>query len=48
MLGSAMIAALMEGRSVELAEPERLSADRPMPGTLGNYSLRFRLRPLAA
>jgi cytochrome P450 len=48
MLGSAMIAAIMEARSVELAEPERLSADRPMPGTLDNYSLRFRLGPLAA
>lgn len=47
MLGSAMLAALIEKHEVRLTPANRLRADRPMPGTLNNYGLRFRLEPLA-
>lgn len=41
MLGGAMLAALLAGQTVALAEPGRLDPRRPMPGTLDNYTLRF-------
>jgi cytochrome P450 len=41
MLGSAMLAALLDGGTLRLASPGRLSPERPLPGTLDNYSLRF-------
>jgi cytochrome P450 len=43
MLTSAMLASLIRDRSVRLEPPTRLSPDRPLPGTLNNYSLRFTL-----
>jgi cytochrome P450 len=43
MLSSAMIAALIEGRGLDMERPSRMPPER-LPGTLDNYSLRFRLR----
>jgi cytochrome P450 len=43
MLSSAMIAALIDGRQLDMERPSRLPPER-LPGTLNNYSLRFRLR----
>lgn len=44
MLTSAMLAALLRRRRYELLPAERLDPGRPLPGTLDNYGLRFRLR----
>jgi cytochrome P450 len=43
LLTSAMLAALLENRQVRLKPPDRLDPNRPLPGTLNNYSLRFEL-----
>jgi hypothetical protein len=43
MLSSAMIAALVGGRTLALERPSRMSPER-LPGTLNNYSLRFGLQ----
>lgn len=43
MLGSAMLAAIMRGRTVKLQVPKGLGPDQALPGTLDNYSLRFSL-----
>lgn len=43
LLGSAMLAALLDERQVRLQPPTRLDANQPLPGTLNNYSLRFEL-----
>lgn len=43
MLASAMLARLLESCTVELTEPDRLDPAKPLPGTLDNYTLRFRL-----
>jgi cytochrome P450 len=44
LLTSEMLAALIAGHDARLTD-NRLSAERPLPGTLDNYTLRFRLRP---
>jgi cytochrome P450 len=46
MLTSAMLAALIDGREVELRSGATLGPDRPLPATLDNYALRFALRPM--
>jgi hypothetical protein len=38
---SAMLAALIDDRQVRLKPPTRLDPQRPLPGTLNNYALRF-------
>jgi cytochrome P450 len=43
LLTSNMLAALLDSRPVRLKPPNRLDANRPLPGTLDNYSLRFNL-----
>lgn len=43
MLSSAMLAALLDDRQVRLQPSARLEAQRPLPGTLSPYSLRFEL-----
>ncbi len=43
MLGSATLAALLDGRRISLKEPARLDPKKPMPGTLDNYTLSFTL-----
>ena len=40
LLGSAMLAALLDGRSFRLQEAQRIDPQR-LPGTLDNYALRF-------
>jgi hypothetical protein len=47
MLTSAMLAELIDTHDVRLAQPGRLSATRPLPGTLDNYALRFSVAPAA-
>ena len=42
-LGSLFLAALLRQRRVELRDPGRLRPDRPLPGTLDPFSLRFGL-----
>jgi cytochrome P450 len=42
MLASSMLAALLDGRSADLAPARRLDPAR-LPGTLDPYTLRFRL-----
>jgi cytochrome P450 len=41
LVGSAMLAELIGDHHVALKPPTRLDAQRPMPGTLNNYDLRF-------
>lgn len=41
MLAGAMLADILKGRTLRLETPERLDPDRPLPGSLDNYSLRF-------
>jgi cytochrome P450 len=43
LLASTMLAALIDGRDVQLMAPHPIRAGRPLPGTLNPYSLRFRL-----
>jgi hypothetical protein len=43
LLTSAMIAALLDGRTIRLKPPTRLDPGRPLPGTLNNYALRFEI-----
>lgn len=43
LLGSNMLAAMMDDRQIHLESPHPLDPSRPLPGTLDNYSLRFRL-----
>lgn len=43
LLTGAMLAALLGGAQIRLAPPTRLDPRRPLPGTLNNYSLRFRI-----
>lgn len=45
MMASAVLAALVTARSVRPVDPSRLRADRPLPGTLDPYTLRFALGP---
>jgi cytochrome P450 len=47
MLSSAMLASLLEGRQVRLQSANRLSKEK-LPGTLNNYSLRFKIDKQAA
>jgi hypothetical protein len=46
MVASATIAALLASRTIALLPPTRLDPDLPLPGTLDNFSLRFRVAPL--
>lgn len=48
MVGSAMLAAIIGARDVELETPSLLKSVDRLPGTLDNYSLKFGLRPRAA
>jgi cytochrome P450 len=43
LLGSAMLAALLDGRAVRLRPPHRLGHAERLPGTLNPYALRFAL-----
>jgi cytochrome P450 len=43
LLTSAMVAALVDRREVVLKPPARLDPRQPLPGTLNNYALRFRI-----
>jgi cytochrome P450 len=45
MLTTTMLANLIGNRDVELKKPKRLGPDKPLPGTLNNYGLRFELSP---
>ena len=45
MLTSAFLSHLLEGPALQLESAERLNAGGPLPGTLDNYSLRFRVAP---
>jgi hypothetical protein len=45
MLGSAVLARLVAGSEVRLAQPGRLRRDRPLPGTLDPFTLAFALDP---
>jgi cytochrome P450 len=44
LLTSHMLATLVRDREVRLEPPAPLNPDRPLPGTLNNYGLRFRVR----
>jgi hypothetical protein len=44
MMGSAIIAALLSSREIELRHPN-LDPNKPLPGTLDNYRMSFTLRP---
>lgn len=44
MLTSGLLAALIDGRTMRLGDPQRLPPGR-LPGTLDNYTLRFTLQP---
>jgi len=48
MMGSFMMAAILGRNRIALRRPERLRTDRPMPGTLDNFHLRFALQPVDA
>jgi cytochrome P450 len=41
LLTSAMLAALLDGRPLRLLAPPRIDPDRPLPGTLNHFALRF-------
>lgn len=43
LVGSAMLSAVLADRAVWLQAPAWLNADRPLPGTLSPYGLRFKL-----
>jgi hypothetical protein len=43
MLGSAMIASLLQARQIEALDSAMLDPLQPMPGLLDNYRLRFSL-----
>lgn len=43
MMTAMMLAAILRAGDATLAEPERLNPERPMPGTLDNFTLSFRL-----
>lgn len=45
LLTSAMLAELTDGRDVQITSPNRLDPDKPLPGTLNNYALRFNYAP---
>ncbi len=45
MIVSAFLAELVARRTPRLDPPERLRGDRPMPGLLDNFTLRFALEP---
>ncbi len=47
LLTSAMIAAILDNTRLKLENAERLSAERPLPGTLNHFGLRFELAPRA-
>ncbi|WP_230533605.1 cytochrome P450 [Microvirga roseola] len=47
MMGSAMIAEILGTKELSLEQP-RLSPEEPLPGTLDNYTLRFRVGPRAS
>ncbi|HEY8567386.1 MAG TPA: cytochrome P450 [Beijerinckiaceae bacterium] len=45
LVGSAMIASLLHDHAIALDPPDRLVADRPLPGTLAHVGVRLTLRP---
>jgi cytochrome P450 len=45
LLSSTMLSALIEHHELWLEPPDRLDEQRPLPGTLNNYSLRFSVEP---
>ena len=45
MLAPAMIAAILDNTRLKLKDGKRLAAERPLPGTLNHFSLRFELAP---
>jgi cytochrome P450 len=48
LLGSLMLATLLDGREARLVPPSRIEAGRPLPATLSPYRLRFELRERVA
>lgn len=47
LLTSAFLGELIEGRDARITSQQKLGPDTPLPGTLNNYGLRFRLSPVA-
>lgn len=47
LVTSAMLGALIHDREVRLTSRQRLGPDKPLPGTLNNYGLRFKVSALA-
>src|SRR5690606_40944002 len=47
LLTGAFIAGLIDGREVKIASQHTLGPDAPLPGTMDNYTLRFRVSPVA-
>jgi cytochrome P450 len=47
LVTSAFLAAVIEGREMQLIPRQRLGPGKPLPGTLNNYGLRFRIMPSA-
>ncbi|ESR26060.1 cytochrome P450 [Lutibaculum baratangense] len=47
-VGSLMLAELLSASGFELVQPDTLHPDHPLPGTLDNFALRFRLRETAS
>jgi len=47
LLTGAFIAGLIDGREVTIASQHTLGPDAPLPGTMDNYTLRFRVSPVA-
>jgi hypothetical protein len=43
LLGSHMLSALLGKHDFRLMPEERLRPDRPLPGTLDHFTLRFRM-----
>ena len=43
LLGSTMLVRLMDGREVRPRPPAPLHPDRPLPGTLNPFALRFQV-----
>jgi cytochrome P450 len=44
LIGSAWLAALLDGRKLELANPKKFGPSAPLPGTLDHFSIRFSIR----
>ncbi|MFU8830002.1 MAG: cytochrome P450, partial [Phycisphaerales bacterium] len=43
LMTSAMLANLLRDRDVSMVDPQRVDPNKPMPGILNNYTLRFRI-----